>query len=408
MAFNRRDLLIAGVGSLFGFALPKTISKLSTQSNKYDSDIPPYTIYGLGMEGHRFPGGQGYLEHKESVITELDLVSGIFKQTLLPMPNGHIVTILNGEKLVCTPIQGSKIFVLSLKHETEKILESEAGTIFGGHGTHLPDLGLFIASVKSENLDKPGYLAAYDDRTFELKRKIEINALYPHDLRPVPGKPSQVVVSHGSQSQSFQSSHLGKDPVASIIDVSTGEILRRFTDFQLQGLNHVTISENGDIYTSQLISLPPNEASLQKFDEDFPGVKWAWGDGTGTKLDRLPYPAPVLWFPQKGAPQALMSHPGQFLRHQDITYHSNLNQVYSTYSESNSIAVINSRGEIKTVDAGLFGVYKVRGIRAIPNSPLVLINDSENGIALVDMKEQKLKQFYHVQLFLTRHITLKV
>ena len=163
---------------------------------------------------------------------------------------------------------------------------------------------------------------------------------------------------------------------------------------------------HGNIFTSQLVSLAPEPESMQKFEMDFPGIKWAWGDQTGKKLDRLPYPAPVLYFPKSGKPQSLMTNPGEYLRHQDIVYHDYLDKVYSTYSESNTIAVVDAKGSIENLHAKKFGIYKIRGIRTFSNSPLALINDSENGMALVNMERKRLIRFYDVPLFLTRHITL--
>lgn len=407
MSITRRDLLAAATGALATWGVSRIAPLGHSQShNTQFKNTLPYSIYGLGMEGQRFPGGQIHRNHEESVLTELNLNSGLITQTLLPMPNGHFVTCLSNDLLVCTPIQGPQVFVLNKKHKTEIILDCDSDSIFGGHGIHLPKEKLFLASVKSKNPKMSGYLAAYDDQTFELVNKIDIHAYYPHDLQIMPNAPHHIIVSHGSQAQSFHNKYLGRDPIVSIIDATTGNIIKRHTDFELQGLNHVAVTQDGDIYTSQLTSISPTEESRQKLDTDFPQKKWAWGDGTGSKLDRLPYPAPILSFPHNAKPQEYMSDPGLFLRHQDITYHKFLNQIYSTYSESNTIAILKTMGDLEVLDAGLFGIYKVRGIRALPQTSLVLINDSENGFALIDMKEKKLVRSYRSHLFLTRHLTI--
>lgn len=404
MKISRRELLYTGIGTALGWAAAK--SGLSSKFLGSREAIPAYKVYALGMDGHRFPGGQVIQEQAESVLTELDLVTAKIKQTLLPMKNGHSVTPLQKGQLLLTPIQGKSLFIVNSDHSIEKIITTEDAMVFGGHGVHIPELSMFVVSVKAQDEKLPGYLAAYNDSTFELLKKIDIGAMYPHDIKALPENSQHIVVANGSLGQSFKGNHSQQDPLASVVDLSSGEIVRRMNHFELKGLNHVAVNRRGDIFTSQLTSLPATYKSLEKFEQDFPGQRWAWGDLTGKKMDRLPYPAPILYFPQVGEAKALMASPSDHLRHQDIVFHDFLDQIYSTYSESNTIVILDAKGRLEVLKARQFGIYKARGIRTFPDSQHALINDSENGMALLDMRSKKLVKYYDLSLFLTRHITL--
>ena len=169
------------------------------------------------------------------------------------------------------------------------------------------------------------------------------------------------------------------------------------------------IGAYGDVYavTNQYLPVKGLKTSELKKQIQEHGLPHDFAMSTVSDYEnRLAVPGAVIKVnPLNGEREEFLVSETAQLRSQSVAAHNPSKRVFATYVYSNKLIVIDEEKKaVSAVNAFDYGIQKLRGVSAIPNSDFIAIADQERGIVIVNAKTLKEERKIDAQLFLAPHI----
>jgi hypothetical protein len=425
MSTTRRGFLLGlGGGALGAAAAGATVNGLMSGEKSLDFPVKG-TAFALGLYGQAHLDGFGpFWEQrmKSSVITEIDLATGKYKQTWLPMAEGHHAQRLPDGKILCIGHHDVLSMVLNPDHSTALIMRAPEGYLYGGHGQPLPELGVLIVPLRArfaKSVKDTGLLEVYDLKTLQKLDGLPSGGIHPHEVRMLPGG-KEFVITHYGEVHEYQPGSPFEfnivEPKLTVYDSKTLKPLRHYVQDVNAILTHMDVGTDGNVYAvlNQYVwdRTPPNDV-MTKRKSPLEHFKDAWGtptfnfDLSAINDKQLAIPLPMLRInPQTGEVKELFTAPETQMRSQSVAANPMSKRVFSTYTHTNTLVVSDEGGETRAIPAFDLGVLDIRGVATVPNTPYILLAGQKRGLSLVDARTLQPVRRYDIPIFFSPHLSI--
>jgi len=157
-------------------------------------------------------------------------------------------------------------------------------------------------------------------------------------------------------------------------------------------------------YVVEINALSASESAVQYLNRSYREMDWM----KYKDIENLiPIPAPVValdFYGESIQQKSFIERPDLQMRPQDLETFPEIGGYLVSFPQSNSLCVIDSRGNFDFLPMEQFGIQMIRGVVAIPNTHYVAVSDEKNGFVLLDVLKKKVRAFYAVPSFRPRHL----
>lgn len=376
-------------------------------------------VHALGLDPRLFPeydarGGRAF-----SVLTSLDLATGLPRQSLIPIAGGHVTCNLPDNRILCVAHHESKSVVVDRQHNLLAEIITDPEHVFGGHGLLQPDRNVILLPQKRKRalgIADLGSLLVYDARTFRLLDQVETGGIHPHELQPIPGTDELAVTHYGdiaTEDPVFM--HNVVDPKLSVLDARTLRPKRHYPQRGLKAMvTHMRVAEDGWAYLvlTQYIRLQGGDAR-KAYDtavsllERAIGRKMTFAMPQPALTERkLPVPLPMLAIhTQTGESKVINTGDCNHLRSQSVAYSRNAGVAVGVYAQSNTLVVVPSNGQPTAIRGESIGLRNMRGVTEIPGSTCVAVMGAYRNAVVFDLRRMTTVASYATINYLDTHLT---
>lgn len=374
-----------------------------------------------GMNGREF---QGPLFGKDcTLLTEVSLLSGVAKQSQIPMIGPHAPQFLPGGRLLSLSAHSGLSLVLNRDHEVTHQIQAPEGYYFGGHSLVLEDRGLLAVPMKKRHSDgfvNPGFLDFYDLSSFELSKRVPVPSTFAHDLARLD-KQTIVVSQYGTLNFDFQSTdkaYKAPDGIVYLMQVARPTLsyfdLNRFVFShhhqltQSHGLNHIDRGPKGEVYAVSVQAVERNQKGIQFIEKQYNDRKILTNASRDSLVsgEFVSLPSPFSIIQPDGKVREFLGKPSMQLRSQDLVSNAKLNWAAASFPDSGTIGIYRS-GRLQLVETKNWNIRTPRGLSLVNESSFLGICDQDSGLAVVDMANLKIRASAKFNGFRTAHLDAK-
>ncbi len=429
---SRRSALIALAGACFGCSKERTeppasrtppvpSARSTGESSSAEGGAKPKLsgrILAFGTDGTASVLEKSFAKRKTrrqpekwSVFIDVDLATGAFRTSPVPVTLGHIPVDIGRGRILCVADGGKHSLVLDRKsHEVVHVLENESDYDYSGHAV-VVDGRAYVPLRKTDGEKHEGLLEVVDLESYGVLDTVKTGGFLPHDAKLMPdGK--EVVVSH----YGHWGDHFSKPPYywniretsLTFLDSKTLELKRKFEVPLDQALTHFDIGGDGLIYVGLLQYVRMGAPGLEALLDELGGDRAALPSLRPSEYRRRLYalPSPIVVFdPKKGQIKRLTLAPGHQRRNQSVVTHSKSGNVFGVFTHSdNLIRVSPGTHALRSLSAFDMGLFELRGVCDLPGTSYIAANGQDHGIAIVDANTLEVVQRLDVPLYNTVHL----
>ena len=410
MAINRRVFLHTSITSalISFFDLPKTSADVLAKPNFGGR------LLTLGAYGEVFRTEDTYTQKSRlSILTELDLSSGKYRQLKLELVDGHQVVPLDSSRLLCVPYLGPTAQIVDMTSLTVTgQLSAAEGFLFAGHAIKLNNL-IYLPSKSndsdSKNL-KNGQIHIFEISSNKLVKCGDSGGIWPHDLVFLPGEEMLVVGHTGTNGPASPDQLYLYSNKKSCLTVLNAKSLDVQKIIKTPGLSpsHLAVDPAGQIYSTSVQWVRFNNDGFKFVSRDFDEKQHVFRLAHSEYEEkRLSTPEPVLVVnANSGKMVRILKDPNLQRRPVAIVYHPVAKSIFITFSHSDTLFKINCNNlTTEIVSAFELGISEIRGLYPIQNSSLLAVGGKFRGVALINALDLSVHKRYDVPLFYSTHLT---
>lgn len=331
-----------------------------------------------------------------SVLTELNLVDGRWRATVLPIELAHTLLSVPGVYDLCLPQDGPSALWLSPQREVIGRLEAPEGWLFSGHG--VVKEGLIYISVRrkeAHSFSDHGRIAVVEVKTRRMLGFFDSGGVRPHDMAL---RGQTLCVSHyGDINYDKAGVNAGNLRQARLVslDCQTGRVLQTIDTPDFGSLTHFAWGREDSICAVPLRYYQLDAAGMRAVEQDLGGAEFEVSLVDELEA-RLAAPMPIVMIDRKKSKfQLLQGALPKQRRAQSVVYHAASDRYFITYSCSDSLAIVDGSG-VRHVSAGQLGLNFLRGLACLGDSPFLAVSGEFHGLAIIDARSLEVVRRYDV------------
>jgi hypothetical protein len=370
----------------------------------------------LFQDSDRGIGGVG------SVLTSLDLASGVPRQTMLDMAGGHIACSLANGAMMCIPQHEPKSLVVNSEHQVVAEVITAPDYVFGGHGWFHEARNLIVLPQRRRHARLPSdvdSLLICDARTYKVLDVVESGGIHPHELHPIPGTDELAVTHYGDiEEKHAVFVHNVVDGKLTILDANTFKPKRHYPQHEFNAMvTHMRVDEAGwaHLVLTQYISWPAGSdgnayaAALAELETvigrpvrfDIPQAS--------LQAHMLPLPLALLAVhTQTGERRLVNTGDGHHLRSQSVAYSADARAAVAVYSHSDNLVIARQGSEPMVVRAERLRLRDLRGVVELPGTTLIAVMGSYRNVAVYDITRDELVASYDTANYQDTHLSFSL
>lgn len=412
MRIDRRKFLsISAIGALSTKINYAKASQVDKKSTEIDSKI-----YTLGAYGDLSSvTGEKYKGDLKSVLTEISIPSGEYRQCILPLTYGHQVIAIGPKKILCIPYLGPTALIVDLDTlKTIGKLSAKKNFLFAGHGI-VHGSNLYMPSKADTNNSKDlseGIVEIFDIDSGRSIFSRASGGIWPHDLS-FAKEGTQIVVGHTGENAKSDSggSYLygNSRSCLTVLDSNNLKVLKKI-ECPRASLSHLALDKSGKVYATsvQWLRFDPQGLGVASAGFGEKGHIFRISDGEYEE-QMLSSPEPVIVFDLDKGELRRISTNRKNRRAVAIVNHLELNCIFVAYSHSDILLRINcDSNKTDFMTAFDMGLTEIRGLHPIAGTNNLIVGSKFRGLAVVDGKNMKTVRRIDIPLFYSTHLTAGV
>lgn len=402
---TRRDFLIKGCSALGVLSISFNGGKTWFLDDVVAGETMNASLLTTGMNGREF---RGHMFGKDcTLLTEVSLLSGVIKQSQIPMTGPHAPQFLPGGRLLSLSAHSALSLVLNHEHKVTNEIVAPEGYLFGGHSLILEDKGLLAIPLKKKHSDgfvNAGFLDFYDLSSFKLSKRIPVPSTFAHDLVRLDSQ-TVVLSQYGTLNFDFQDTDKAFTapdgvvflmqvvrPTLSFFDLKKFSFSHHLELKQTHGLNHIDKGPNGEIYAVSVQAVEANERGIQFIEKKYndPNILTSASRDASIKSKFLSLPSPFAVIQPGGKVYEHFGQPSKQLRSQDLVSNPGKNWAAASFPECGTVGIYRD-GKLQLLDSNLWNIKTPRGLSVLGESNYLGVCDQDDGLAVVDVSSLKTK-----------------
>lgn len=436
---NRRDFITATASLAIGAGASQIwhqstraaahVAKVTTTTTP---DPLSFKLYTTGRQGARYEGSTNLYNTEQSVVSEVNLLTGEVRRVLLPVGEAHSVFIQQSHDLITVlPQNYARAAYLDMDLKPRGLFKAPDGYVFSGHGLHLPGTDRMFCTLyphkgASRDIKPDGLIQLYDLSKMKLVDQFSSGGILPHDMCSFSDGKRAAVAHAGhrkylQQAPSQESAGYSTDasslfaPKLTIFDMQTHRIVQEMPVEQKEALIHLTITHDDQIYgvlqrfieldrnlsasadTSALSALEKSGLPYSLHEYELPG------DGQGVAV-----PLPLIHFnPAANTTSPIFTGPDKQRRSQSVIHQAMTGTVVAVYVFSEYLVSIPPEKEASAIRSSDLGIQSPIGLCDIPGTPYFAVAGMMDDVAIVDARNMTLVQTFRTPLFRSSHLTVQ-
>ncbi len=363
-------------------------------------------------------------ETHQTVLSNLDLVTGDVMQIPIEMEKAHDVLKINDNYLVISNGGKPKLRVSDFSGRGQDI-ELDKNLMFAGHGFHDKENDVIIVSVNDLDKNSQGCFALLDPKDFKLMELKYLEGSAPHDIQLFDNDTFAVCNYNGYKDKEanepgFTMGVTNEHSEIALYDRKTFKLKKTMPAYKNAMVSHSIMTDNGELfaigfqeYDDPDIATWDNEYIEDKFRsyfaENHPELSNQWPEiAQKAKIHRVEksvenfgLPLLPLQMSVGGTNELNVLHLENFhhRRAQSICYVRDTNTVCMSFPNSDSIALFNATtNEYRSITGAELNLKEMRGISEIEGTPYLAIAGIRRGISIVDTRNLKIVNNYDVSM----------
>lgn len=331
--------------------------------------------------------------HK-TLLTTLDIATGIARQTALDIQAGHSAFPLPDGRIICLPDPGRRAAVVDKDHNLITYLEPPEGMGYGGHAMLLPGDEYVVLPCKRypspTSFSDPGLLQIVRVKDLKIMDHKHAAGGWPHQLELLPDGEHFAVIYYGAVTRRAPKYNLVMDVQEPRLAIyrNDDQSLVRVIDLPNYdaATTHIAVDGKGRIYIQMMqFFLPSEEGFKHQFDvlkkNGFGPIALSVGE---TVNNTFYLPVPLLRLDvNTGKTEEVFFNP-ELAKH-FLSSATNTQTGAVVFGCLGPGAAVSARadGTIICKDAFELGCTSVSGTANIPGTPYNMLCDIHRGFVLV-------------------------
>lgn len=376
-------------------------------------------VYAFGMSPQKYPGNT---DPKHSILTDLNLADGTFKQTELNMQDGHAAMPAGDGRILCVSHHKNTSMMLDKNHAILKTFVAPENYLYGGHGLVLRERNLFVLPMrhaKPVSLADTGRIEIYDLTTLEKKDMVDSGGIQPHEIRLIPGHADEIAVTHyGNLATPNDPLEFNiADSKLTILDAASFKPKRHYSQNERNAMTtHMRVDKDGWAYIVFTQYIQYNRLKLQP-GQDVHAAALAelkrlygqeWGFPIPAAADEEKHLAISLPFvrinTQTGETQIIDAGMEHHIRSQSVAYNVATGTAIALYHHSGDLVLHKAGGAPELITAAELGLKDVRGVADIPGTTRIAVCGTYEDVAVMDLPSRKVEAHFTTSNYNSTHI----